>query len=166
MRLADLPGNQMLFSLPPKRTCQQAPGGVAIPLYKVAHCRTGDKGDQLNVSVIPHCREDITRLQAVITPEWVLQVVDLKNAGYFGICGEVQTTSPTLQAGETTVEASSRDKPMEVQIYHVEGVSSLNVVIQNVLDGGVTISRRLDRHGKALSDLFLMQSVVLGPIGD
>lgn len=48
-----------------------------------------------------------------------------------------------------------------VEVYEVPGVAALNVVVKDVLDGGVTCSRRLDRHGKCLSDLIFSQIVVL-----
>ena len=48
-----------------------------------------------------------------------------------------------------------------VDVYEVQGVKALNVVVKDVLDGGVTCSRRLDRHGKSLSDLILGQIVIL-----
>jgi hypothetical protein len=50
-----------------------------------------------------------------------------------------------------------------VDVYEVPGVKALNIVVRNVLDGGVTCSRRLDRHGKSLSDLFLSQFIILPP---
>ena len=31
-----------------------APSGQKIPLYRVAHSRAGDKGNDLNFSLIPH----------------------------------------------------------------------------------------------------------------
>ncbi|KAL6557204.1 hypothetical protein OROMI_017554 [Orobanche minor] len=43
-----------------------APAGQKIPLYDVAHSRAGDKGDDLNLSVIPHYPPDIERLKMVI----------------------------------------------------------------------------------------------------
>uniref|UniRef100_A0ACD5UZ95 Uncharacterized protein n=1 Tax=Avena sativa TaxID=4498 RepID=A0ACD5UZ95_AVESA len=52
-----------------------APSGTEIALYRVAHGRAGDKGNDLNVSVIPHFPEVIGRLRTVITPVWVKNVV-------------------------------------------------------------------------------------------
>lgn len=60
---------------------------------------------------------------------------------------------------------AKRDKWVEdnvkVEIYEVKGIHSLNVVVRNILDGGVNCSRRIDRHGKTISDIILSQLVVL-----
>ncbi|XP_078182603.1 propionyl-CoA carboxylase isoform X1 [Carex rostrata] len=125
---------------------QPAPSGVKIPLYKVAHSRAGDKSNDINFSLIPHFSSDINRLKKVITQDWV------KNA-----------VSPLFYS--STI---SKDQAIEndlegviVEIYEVPGISSLNVVGRNVLDGGVNCSRRIDRHGKTISDLILSQEIVL-----
>ncbi|CAM6084334.1 unnamed protein product [Calypogeia fissa] len=141
-----------------------APGGVVLPLYQVAHGRTGDKGNQINISLIPHCPKDIDRLRAVIGHKWVEEVMQpllkhglnahsslLKEKVYGPDC------SRTLKA-DTSL---SKEGKMQIDVYHVKGVSALNLVITNVLDGGVTCSRRIDRHGKSLSDLILCQWVTL-----
>ena len=112
-----------------------APSGVRIPLHRAAHCRTGDKGNDLNFSIIPHFLGDFERLKEVITPEWVRQVF--------------RWSQPLIE------------KSIGVEIYEVRGVSSLNIVVRNVLDGGVNCSRRIDRHGKTISDLILSQEIVL-----
>ncbi|KAJ4805817.1 hypothetical protein LUZ62_018383 [Rhynchospora pubera] len=127
---------------------QPAPSGSIIPLYAVAHSRTGDKGNDLNFSLIPHFSSDINRLKKVITQDWV------KNA-----------VSPLFYSSAVSenqaVEAENNLKDVVVEIYEVPGISSLNVVVRNVLDGGVNCSRRIDRHGKTISDLILSQDVVL-----
>lgn len=90
----------------------------------------------MNVSVIPHCRTDLTRLQHIITPAWVTHVVKhLRNA--------------------------HDSHTHTVDVFEVPGVAALNIVVKDVLDGGVSCSRRLDRHGKSLSDLILSQLVSL-----
>lgn len=53
---------------------QPAPGGIRIPLYRAAHSRAGDKGNDLNFSIILHFPADIERLKVVITPKWVTNV--------------------------------------------------------------------------------------------
>lgn len=52
---------------------------------------------------------------------------------------------------------------VNVEVYEVPGIHSLNIVVRNILDGGVNCSRRIDRHGKTISDLILCQEVVLPP---
>ncbi|XP_065005170.1 uncharacterized protein LOC103983438 isoform X1 [Musa acuminata AAA Group] len=128
-----------------------APSNKKIRLYQVAHSRAGDKGNDLNFSIIPHCPKDINRLKQVITKSWVKDVVSpLLDFSSF----------PSAEAIE------QRNKKMEqvtVEIYEVPGIHSLNVVTRNILDGGVNCSRRIDRHGKTISDLILCQEVVLPP---
>ncbi|XP_065034538.1 uncharacterized protein LOC135668184 isoform X3 [Musa acuminata AAA Group] len=128
-----------------------APSNKKIRLYQVAHSRAGDKGNDLNFSIIPHCPKDINRLKQVITKSWVKDVVSpLLDFSSF----------PSAEAIE------QRNKKMEqvtVEIYEVPGIHSINVVTRNILDGGVNCSRRIDRHGKTISDLILCQEVVLPP---
>ncbi|TKY63886.1 hypothetical protein E2542_SST13770 [Spatholobus suberectus] len=132
--------------------CSPAPSGQKIPLYNVAHSRAGDKGNDINFSLIPHFPPDYERLKLIITSQWVKSVVsrllDL-------------SLSPDLDA------SNQRDKwvneNVKVEIYEVKGIQSLNIVVRNLLDGGVNCSRRIDRHGKTISDLILCQQVVLPP---
>ncbi|KAK6920155.1 Acyclic terpene utilization [Dillenia turbinata] len=139
------------FSFPP--VCvSPAPPGQLIPLYKVVHSRAGDKGNDLNFSIIPHFPPDIERLKTVITPEWVKVVVS------------------TLMDSSSFPDSDSIDRRNElvnehvkVEIYEVKGIHSLNIVVRNILDGGVNCSRRIDRHGKTISDLVLSQQVALPP---
>lgn len=136
----------------PEILSSPAPSGQPIPLYNVAHSRVGDKGNDLNFSVIPHFPPDIDRLKKIITPNWVKEAISaLVNFSSF----------------PTTNDIESRDKwvneHVAVEIYEARGIKSLNVVIREILDGGVNCSRRIDRHGKTISDLILSQVVVLPP---
>lgn len=136
-----------------KELCSSpAPSGQMIPLYRVAHSRAGDKGNDINFSIIPHFPEDINRLKLIITAQWVKEVLSpLLNKSMF----------PNLDAINRRDEWVSEN--VKVEIYEVRGVCSLNVVVRNILDGGVNQSRRIDRHGKTISDLVLSQNVVLLP---
>lgn len=129
-----------------------APSGQQIPLYDVSHSRAGDKGNDLNFSIIPYFPPDIERLKMIVTPEWVKEAVSqLLNHSSF----------PDLDAvGKKDMWLNEHVK---VEIYEVRGIHSLNVVVRNILDGGVNCSRRIDRHGKSISDLILSQIVVLPP---
>ena len=42
-----------------------------VPLYKLAHARTGDKGNRSNISVIAYRAEDYALLQKELTEEKV-----------------------------------------------------------------------------------------------
>lgn len=137
------------FSLPQINT-SPAGAGQTIPLYIVAHSRAGDKGNDLNFSIIPHFLPDINRLKVVITPNWVKSAIaPLLNPSSF----------PDSEAIRKRDEWVSDN--VKVEIYEVKGISSLNVVVRNILDGGVNCSRRIDRHGKSISDLVLSQLIVL-----
>ncbi|VAI88778.1 unnamed protein product [Triticum turgidum subsp. durum] len=128
-----------------------APSGSEIALYRVAHSRAGDKGNDLNLSIIPHFPDDIGRLRTVITPEWVKgSLSPLLDRSSFPDDGVIERRNNLLER-------------VVVEIYDVPGISSLNVVVRNILDGGVNCSRRVDRHGKTLSDLILCRKVVLPP---
>ncbi|KAG5626756.1 hypothetical protein H5410_011974 [Solanum commersonii] len=127
-----------------------APHDRKIPLYDFAHSRAGDKGDDINFSLIPYFPPDIERLKKIVTPEWVKKVVSsLLNPSSF-------PTSDDIERRDKWVS-----EHVEVEIYEVRGIHSLNIVVRNILDGGVNCSRRIDRHGKTLSDLILCQKVLL-----
>ncbi|KAF7096423.1 hypothetical protein CFC21_098367 [Triticum aestivum] len=128
-----------------------APSGSEIALYRVAHSRAGDKGNDLNLSIIPHFPDDIGRLRTVITPEWVKgSLSPLLDHSSFPDDRAIEHRNNLLER-------------VAVEIYDVLGISSLNIVVRNILDGGVNCSRRVDRHGKTLSDLILCRKVILPP---
>eukprot|EP00249_Psilotum_nudum_P006970 c20205_g1_i2 orf=140-2077(+) len=129
-----------------------APSGVKIPLYNAAHSRTGDKGNDLNFSIIPHYPPDLPRLQQVITSEWVKKIMSSFLAYDNVLWGMGNGHYDSVRG---------IDDRMDVEIYEVHGIKALNVVVKNVLDGGVNCSRRIDRHGKSLSDLVLCQMITL-----
>lgn len=93
-------------------------------LRELAHARSGDKGDILNISLIPYDEKDYELLKEKVTVEKVKE--------QFGdiIKGDVKR-------------------------YEVEGIKAFNFVLYGALDGGVTQSLRLDKHGKTLSFLLL-----------
>ncbi|KAF4386738.1 hypothetical protein F8388_006693 [Cannabis sativa] len=131
-----------------------APSGQKIPLYDIAHSRAGDKGNDLNFSIIPHFPSDIERLKLIITAEWVK-----------GVVSALQNYPSYLNLDSDAINKRKKwqDEHFKVEVYEVKGIHSLNVVVQNILDGGVNCSRRIDRHGKTISDLILCQQVVLPP---
>jgi len=147
----------------PKNPPAPAPAGVELPLYKVAHGRTGDKGNQLNVSIIPHCPSDVARLRNIITPSWVVQVMKHLFPISYGLNKDLVPNNCGLNVSHESIATKRQESIMEalVDVYEVQGVEAFNVVVKDVLDGGVTCSRRLDRHGKSLSDLILSQFVIL-----
>lgn len=139
------------FALP-GGSCSPAPSGQKIPLYSVAHSRAGDKGNDLNFSLIPHFPSDVERLKLIITPQWVKSVVS-----------PLLNLSPSADLDARNERDKWIDGNVKIEIYEVKGIYSLNVVVRNILDGGVNCSRRIDRHGKTISDLILCQQIVLPP---
>ena len=95
---------------------------AAVPLRQIAVVRTGDKGDLINVAVVPFDYAHYDLLKAHLTVERV-------------------------------AAAFAHLRPASVRRYEVDGFAALNFVIEGVLDGGVSRSRSLDGHGKALSAL-------------
>ncbi|KAK6142822.1 hypothetical protein DH2020_023170 [Rehmannia glutinosa] len=67
--------NSSKESITTENQLSAAPAGQEICLYDVAHSRAGDKGNDLNFSIIPHYPPDIQRLKKIITPEWVKEVL-------------------------------------------------------------------------------------------
>ncbi|GAB2217322.1 hypothetical protein Drorol1_Dr00000496 [Drosera rotundifolia] len=131
-------------------TTASIPSGMKVPLYEIAHSRAGDKGNDLNFSVIPHFPGDLERLKKIITPKWVKEALS-----------SVLSPSSFPSAEAINMRDKWVEENVKVEIYEVKGIHSLNVVVRNVLDGGVNCSRRIDRHGKTVSDVILSQQVVL-----
>ena len=52
---------------------------IRVPLYKLAHARTGDKGSRSNISVIAYQKEDFAVLQRALTPEKVKEHFSFRN---------------------------------------------------------------------------------------
>ncbi|CAL5381819.1 unnamed protein product [Camellia sinensis] len=132
--------------------CSPAQAGQKIPLYNIAHSRAGDKGNDLNFSIIPHFPPDIEMLKKIITRKWVKEVVST-----------ILNPSSFPDSDAITKRDQWVNENVKVEIYEARGIHSLNVVVRNILDGGVNCSRRIDRHGKTISDVILSQQVVLPP---
>ncbi|CAH9078020.1 unnamed protein product [Cuscuta epithymum] len=140
------------FRDPQLNCCSPAPSGTMTPLYDIAHSRAGDKGNDLNFSLIPHFPADVERLKIVITPDWVKEAVSpLLNPTSFPTSDDIELRNQWVSEN------------VKVEIYQVRGIHSLNVVVRDILDGGVNCSRRIDRHGKTVSDLILSQHIMLPP---
>lgn len=97
---------------------------MRIPLARIAHARSGDKGDLSNVGVI--AREDryYPILLREVTPERV--------KAHFG----------DLVRGR-------------VERFELPNLSALNFLLYEALDGGGTISLRIDAQGKTFGAALL-----------
>ena len=99
-------------------------GFLSVPLYRLAHSRTGDKGNRSNISVIAW--------HPALWEVLVDQVTEAAVAKQF-----------------------AQRRPRQVTRYLLPQLQAMNIVLDDVLDGGVNDSLNLDSHGKALSYLLL-----------
>jgi hypothetical protein len=104
---------------------------ITVPLHAIAHARSGDKGNRLNVAVIGH--------HAEVWKVLVEQVTADRIAGLF-----------------------AHRRPTAVRRYLLPKLHALNLVIDDVLEGGVNAALNLDGHGKTLSFLVLTLPVTVG----
>ena len=99
-----------------------------IKLRKIAHARSGDKGDVLSIALIPYNEKDYELLKEKVTSE------------------KVKEHFTNIVNGE-------------IIRYEVDNLKALNFVLTEALDGGVTQSLRLDKHGKTLSSKLLEMKI-------
>ena len=104
-------------------------GPSTIPLRDIAFSRSGDKGDTINVSVIPYDASDWELIRDQVT-------VDVVRNLYQG-----------LVTGDVTR-------------YELPGTHALNFVMEGALAGGVSMSLRVDGHGKSFQSLVLEARIV------
>jgi hypothetical protein len=97
---------------------------ITVPLYRLAHSRTGDKGNRSNISVIAW--------HPALWEVLVDQVTEAAVARQF-----------------------AQRQPRQVTRYLLPQLQAMNIVLDDVLDGGVNDALNLDSHGKALSYLLL-----------
>ena len=97
---------------------------LTVPLYRLAHSRTGDKGNRSNISVIAW--------HPALWEVLVDQVTEAAVARQFAL-----------------------RQPRQVARYLLPRLHAMNLVLDDVLDGGVNDALNLDSHGKALSYLLL-----------
>ena len=103
---------------------------ITVPLYRLAHSRTGDKGNRSNISVIAW--------HPALWDVLVEQVTEAAVAQQF-----------------------AQRRPRQVTRYLLPQLQAMNMVLDDVLDGGVNDSLNLDSHGKALSYLLLDMPVTV-----
>ncbi len=109
-----------------------APGdadpGRTLPLIRLAWARSGDKGNLFNVAVIAREPEYLPYIAAALTPEVV---------------------------GKHYGHLIGNGRPLPVQLFSVPGLSALNFVVGNSMDGGVLASTSLDPVAKGMAQLLL-----------
>jgi len=97
---------------------------MKIALGRIAHARSGDKGDTANIGVIAWRERDYIILVREVTAERVKE--------FFG----------GLVKGR-------------VERFELENLGALNFLLHQALDGGGTVSLRLDAQGKTLGAALL-----------
>ncbi|MCG8689802.1 MAG: hypothetical protein MI806_01200, partial [Minwuiales bacterium] len=99
---------------------------VTVPLVRLAHGRSGDKGNSSNIGIIARKPEYLPLLRAALTPEAV--------AGYMA----------------HVLEETSR-----VERFEVPGIGAMNFLLHGALGGGGMATLRNDSLGKAYAQILL-----------
>lgn len=101
---------------------------MKLPLGRIAHARSGDKGDTANIGVIAR--------RGCHYPALVREVTAERVKAYFG--GLVKGS---------------------VERFELPNLGALNFVLHRALDGGGTVSLRVDAQGKTLSAALLRMEI-------
>jgi hypothetical protein len=102
--------------------------GLTVPLISLAWARSGDKGNLFNVAVIARKPEYLPYIAAALTPELV---------------------------GEHYGRLLGDGRALPVDLFSVPGLSALNFVVGDSMDGGVLASTALDPVAKGMAQLLL-----------
>lgn len=103
-----------------------------MKLHRIAHGRSGDKGDKANVGVVAHDHDDFAFLRETLTEAYVADV---------------------FEAFLAEPGAESVDR------YELPELGALNFVLHDALDGGASESLRTDTQGKTFAAMLLRQEV-------
>src|SRR6185295_20198717 len=101
---------------------------MKIPLFQIAHARSGDKGDTANIGIIAYLPEHYPILVREVTAERVKQ--------HFG----------ELVRGD-------------VIRYELPNLGALNFLLHESLNGGGTLSLRIDAQGKTFGAALLRMEI-------
>ena len=111
----------------------QTPGdSIQVPLMKLAVARSGDKGDDSNIGVVPR------------HPDFIAPV-------FQGLTAE--------RVGQSLQHFRKNDSV--VHRFELPGLPALNFLITRVLDGGGTASLRNDPQGKGYGQVLLAQKIAV-----
>ena len=97
---------------------------MKVPLSRIAHARSGDKGDISNIGIIAYDQRQYPILLREVTAE------------------RVKTFFGDLVKGN-------------VERYELPNLGALNFLMYQALDGGGTLSLRIDAQGKTLGAALL-----------
>lgn len=101
---------------------------MKVPLARIAHARSGDKGDLSNIGVIARAPSCYPALLREVTVERVREL-------FRELC-----RGP-------------------VERFELPNLGALNFLLHDALDGGGTMSLRVDAQGKTLSALVLTMEI-------
>ena len=101
---------------------------MTIPLSRIAHARSGDKGDTANIGLIA-----------------------FEDRHYATLLREVTADRVKDWLGDRVNGTVTR--------YELPNIRALNFVMQEALDGGGTLSLRIDAQGKTFSAALLRMEI-------
>lgn len=101
---------------------------MRVPVGRIAHARSGDKGDIANIGVIA--------LRSEFYPVLVREVTAERVKAWFG----------SMCKGR-------------VERFELPNLTALNFLLHEGLDGGGTVSLRIDAQGKTLSAALLAMEI-------
>jgi hypothetical protein len=99
-----------------------------VPLIRLAWARSGDKGNLFNVAVIARDPDYLPYIAAALTP---------------------------VRVGEHYGRVLDQGHPLAVDCFSVPGLSALNFVVMNAMEGGVLASTWIDPVAKGMAQLLL-----------
>ena len=103
---------------------------VKVPLIDLAWGRSGDKGNKANIGIIARKAEYLPYIWAGLTTDFI---------------------------GETYAHFMAR--PAAIETFLLPGSNALNILIDDVLDGGGPASLRNDAQGKGFAQILLAKTI-------
>ncbi len=100
----------------------------SVPLIRLAWGRSGDKGNLFNVAFIARRPEFLPYIRAALTP---------------------------LAVAEWFAHLVAPDATPQVDVYDVPGFHAINYVVQDSMDGGISMSPRVDNAAKGMAQQLL-----------
>ena len=118
-------------TLPVGEVAQLRGDEIEVPLVKVAHARSGDKGNYSNIGVIARQPEFLPWIRASLTEKNVAEYM------------------------KHVFEGTAEGQTNKVIRYELPGMNALNILLENALGGGGIASLRIDPQGKAFAQQLL-----------
>lgn len=115
---------------------QDADPALTVPLIKLAWARSGDKGNLFNVAVIAREATFLPYIAAALTP---------------------------TRVGEHYGRVLGQGNALGVEQFSVPGLSALNFVVMNSMEGGVLASTWIDPVAKGMAQLLLDYPIPVCP---